>query len=150
MPAAPVLTNLNLTTRVVWNPVSDPAGISHYAIYRNGVLALNWGASTPQPAYDNDRPLDPCTTYSYTVTAVDNNGLEGPPSNAMVVSTGANIANGTNVALNCVNSDIAALLNSIGTQITALGAQLTALEAQVMTLEAQVAAIGVKVNHHDG
>lgn len=143
MPAAPVLTNLGLVARVVWNPVSDPAGIGYYSIYKNGVLSLNWSAGIPQPAYD--QISDPCTTYSYTVAAVDVNGNVGPQSNAMILSSGANVYNGTNAALTCVDSDITALLNTIGAQITALGAQITALEAQVMTLEAQVAAIGVKV-----
>ncbi len=66
-----------------WAPATDPeSGIQGYNIYRNGTLAghsVTTGFSDPG--------LAPNTAYVYTVTAVNGAGIEGPPSQAVTVST---------------------------------------------------------------
>ncbi len=74
------VTGLTVTTvsstqlDLSWNPVSDP-DLSHYNIYRDGVLI----ATTTATTY-SDTGLTPSTTYTYEVSAVDTSGNEGQKS----------------------------------------------------------------------
>ncbi|MGE0354593.1 MAG: fibronectin type III domain-containing protein, partial [Gemmatimonadales bacterium] len=59
-----------------WNAAGDPeSGVSRYRIYRDGLLA----DSSTTTSYA-DTGLTPSTTYTYTVSAVNGAGLEGPAS----------------------------------------------------------------------
>jgi hypothetical protein len=66
-PGTPTLTvATNTTAQIAWAPSTDSAGISQYALYRNGTQV---GTSTT-PSY-LDTGLSAGTTYSYTVVATD-------------------------------------------------------------------------------
>jgi fibronectin type 3 domain-containing protein len=82
-PPADLHTTLVDSTRVdlAW---TAPVGsiVASYRIYRNSVLH----DSTANPSF-SDTGLTPFTTFSYRVTAVDPNGLEGVPSAPLAVRT---------------------------------------------------------------
>lgn len=66
-----------------WAAVSDPeSGIQGYRVYRDGAfVATASGTSFP------DVGLEANTAYTYTVTAVNGAGLEGPPSPSATATT---------------------------------------------------------------
>jgi chitodextrinase len=66
-----------------WAAASDPeSGVARYNIYRNGTVV---GSSTSTSF--SDTGLTGSTQYSYQVTAVNGDGLEGPPTATVVVTT---------------------------------------------------------------
>ncbi|MGH3496116.1 MAG: PA14 domain-containing protein [Nocardioidaceae bacterium] len=65
-----------------WQPGQGTETATGYQVWRDGSLI----ASTSDPAY-NDTSVDPNTTYSYTVVAVDIAGDTSAPSNAVTLST---------------------------------------------------------------
>jgi len=68
---------------LTWSPATDPeTGVQGYNIYRNGLLAGN--ATTT--AF-SDQGLIPNTTYTYTVAAVNGQGLLGPSSPPATATT---------------------------------------------------------------
>jgi poly(3-hydroxybutyrate) depolymerase len=72
---------------IAWNAVSGAAG---YNVYRGATLA---NASPVADTRYTDSGLAPGTTYSWTVTAVDANGAEGPASAAASgTTTGTSVA----------------------------------------------------------
>jgi chitodextrinase len=82
-PPADLHTTLVDSTRIdlAWTP---PAGsvVARYRVYRNGALHdSSTGAAFSDPG------LTPFTTFSYQVTAVDPNGLEGVPTEPLAVRT---------------------------------------------------------------
>jgi chitodextrinase len=82
----PVLTATALSsTRIdlAWQAASDPeSGIQGYTVYRDGILAGRAGTTT-----FTDENLVPNTAYTYTVTAVNGVGVEGPPSPSATATT---------------------------------------------------------------
>jgi chitodextrinase len=68
---------------LTWGAVSDPeSGIQGYRVYRDGgFVATASGTSFP------DVGLRANTAYTYTVTAVNGAGLEGPPSPSATATT---------------------------------------------------------------
>ena len=66
-----------------WTAASDPeSGVASYNIYRDGAIV---GSSTTTAF--SDTGLTGATQYSYQVTAVNGDGLEGPPTATAVVTT---------------------------------------------------------------
>jgi fibronectin type 3 domain-containing protein len=66
-----------------WTAADDPeSGVAIYNIYRDGSLA----GSINNTSY-SDTGLDPSTLYSYEVSAVNGEGLEGPKSNSASATT---------------------------------------------------------------
>lgn len=56
--------------------------LDHYNVYRDGELVASTGATSYA-----DRDVDPATTYTYRVTAVDGRGVESKPSEPAEVTT---------------------------------------------------------------
>src|SRR5690606_2670618 len=85
-PSAPTgLVATALSARSVelsWEAVSDPSGIAHYDVYRDGVIA----GSTPTTSFV-DPALEPSTTYEYFVVAVDGAGNSSGPSSEESITT---------------------------------------------------------------
>jgi chitodextrinase len=72
---------------LAWDASTDNSGgsgMAGYRIYRNSILV----GSTSQTAF-TDSGLTAATTYSYTVSAVDNATNESAQSSALVVKTGS-------------------------------------------------------------
>jgi chitodextrinase len=67
-----------------WNPVLYREGIQNYKVYRNGTLV-----GSPTGTTYNDSTLTASTTYSYQVSAVGNDGVEGPKSSVVQATTTA-------------------------------------------------------------
>ncbi|MCL7972910.1 MAG: fibronectin type III domain-containing protein, partial [marine benthic group bacterium] len=65
-----------------WRSPSDDDDIEGYRVYRDGAPI----ATTSRTEYE-DSGLAPFTTYTYTVTTLDEDGDESAPSNAAVVTT---------------------------------------------------------------
>ena len=85
-PAAP--TNLGATATspsaiaLTWTAATDDIGISGYRVYRDG------GEIAPVTTTSyNDTGVQPSTTHTYTVVAVDGGGNVSPHSNAATAST---------------------------------------------------------------
>jgi titin len=85
-PAAPASANATAVSptqvNVAWSAVSDPFGISSYNVYRDGSLAATVGGTNW-----SDTGLQPSTTYTYQVTAVNSLGVEGAPSPSAQATT---------------------------------------------------------------
>ena len=71
------------TVHLTWQPATDNVGVTNYRIYRNGTPVQTIGNVL---SYD-DAGLQPSTTYTYTVTALDAAGNESQPSNSAPVTT---------------------------------------------------------------
>jgi chitodextrinase len=70
---------------LAWTAASDPeSGIAGYRVYRDGALV-----GTTAAAIFDDSGLMPSTLYTYTVSAVNGSGLEGPPSAPAAATTAA-------------------------------------------------------------
>ncbi|HKX23697.1 MAG TPA: hypothetical protein VJM46_00520, partial [Candidatus Saccharimonadales bacterium] len=71
----------------------DDKAVTGYRIYRNGTLI----ATSTTTTY-SDTTIEPLTTYSYTVMAVDAAGNASPQSTAATVTTlaGSGGTSGTN------------------------------------------------------
>jgi hypothetical protein len=57
--------------RLTWNPVTDPSGLSHYSVYRNGVLS-DYALVLPY----SDKTIAAGDTITYAVSAMDRAGNE--------------------------------------------------------------------------
>ncbi|UCF19377.1 MAG: hypothetical protein JSU87_15850 [Gemmatimonadota bacterium] len=89
--AAVTSTRIDLS----WSAASDPqSGISQYRVYRDGTLV---GTSGP-PAF-SDIGLAPSTAYSYRVSAVNGDDLEGPLSDQASATT---FAPDDSLIFNCI------------------------------------------------
>jgi hypothetical protein len=64
-----------------WNPVSDPSDISHYIMYKNGVLA-DYTLTIPY----QDRDVSAGELITYAVSAMDRAGNESPVSRNLPVT----------------------------------------------------------------
>lgn len=70
---------------LAWQPASDPeTGVSQYRVYRNGSLL----ATTSNTSF-SDGGVQPQTTYTYDVSAVNGDGLEGPKASASATTPAA-------------------------------------------------------------
>jgi len=68
---------------VAWSAADDPeTGVARYQVYRDGALVGTAATTTFR-----DTSLRASTVYSYTVTAVNGDGLEGPPSDPVAATT---------------------------------------------------------------
>ncbi|MEX2186391.1 MAG: lamin tail domain-containing protein [Pirellulales bacterium] len=85
----PPTTPANLSARLVgtnrvllaWNRAADPqTGVDYYNVYRNGALV----ASTPLPVMTDDG-VNPGTTLTYQISAVNRDGLESARSTTVVI-----------------------------------------------------------------
>jgi len=86
-PTNPTATAMGFDTiRVSWTTSQDVGGgpVSYYRVYRGGTLL----ASPNGPPFD-DWPLQPSTTYSYQVSAVDPSDNESARSASASATTGA-------------------------------------------------------------
>jgi fibronectin type 3 domain-containing protein len=73
------------TTRIelTWTAAADPeSGIAQYLVFRDGALI----DSTTDLGF-SDTGLTPATTYRYEASAVNGDGVEGPPSTPAVATT---------------------------------------------------------------
>jgi hypothetical protein len=70
---------------LVWSPVSDPdGGVTSYKVYRDGVLVATLSGAT-----FTDTGLMEGASYTYQVSAVNSNWVEGPKSAPTIRSTAA-------------------------------------------------------------
>lgn len=68
---------------LVWEPADDPeSGVDHYRVYRGGDRI-----GTADTTFYRDENVRPFTIYSYAVTAVNGDGLEGEASDGVLVWT---------------------------------------------------------------
>jgi chitodextrinase len=72
------------TAHLTWDAATDNVGVTGYRVYRDGSPLTTLGNVT---SFD-DSGLQPATTYTYTVTALDAAGNESPPSNSGQATTG--------------------------------------------------------------
>lgn len=71
--------------QITWNAASDAqTGISQYRIYRNSSFLQNVPST---PLSFTDTGLDGFTTYTYEVSAINGEGLEGTKSNSAAATT---------------------------------------------------------------
>lgn len=80
------------STRVelAWSASSDPeSGVDHYRVFRDGS-----GVATTDSTSFSDGGLEPGTTYSYRVSAVNGDGLESDRSDSTTVTTEASSSPG--------------------------------------------------------
>lgn len=83
---------------------SEQTGLHQYRIYRSeasGSAGFEWLATVDSTTLSYvDKDLEPATTYSYQVRAIDANGNEGPASSTVSLQTGpdSRIGRPTNVA----------------------------------------------------
>ncbi|MCH8923402.1 MAG: hypothetical protein IIA67_09685, partial [Planctomycetes bacterium] len=87
-PSAPqdIRTSVISGTRidVSWQPAIDPhSGISGYNVYRNGVLIAQTPAFSTR---HNDTTVVGSTIYTYEISAVNGNQIEGPLSSSAVAA----------------------------------------------------------------
>jgi chitodextrinase len=87
-PGTPTLVSVTSTTATITWTASPSTGIIAYAILRNGVQV---GTTTSTTFTFSDYPLNPSTTYSYTIEAVAG-PLTSVPSGALSVKTAASTA----------------------------------------------------------
>ncbi|HTB49228.1 MAG TPA: Ig-like domain-containing protein [Verrucomicrobiae bacterium] len=88
---APTVTSTQVVLK--WAAPSGNDAAAKYNIYRNGSVSPLATITTPTTTY-TDSTVSPSTSYSYTVTAVDAAGNQGPPSTAVAVTTPAASTNG--------------------------------------------------------
>jgi chitodextrinase len=74
-----------------WTASTDDKAVAGYRVYRNGTLL----ATVTTTTY-SDTTIEPLTTYSYTVLAVDAAGNASPQSTAASVTTLAGNNSGGN------------------------------------------------------
>lgn len=67
---------------LAWNASTDNVGVVGYQVYRGSTMIITVGSTTYT---DNGRA--PCTSYTYTVRAIDGAGNLSAPSNALTVTT---------------------------------------------------------------
>ena len=78
--SAAAVTGSNNQITLSWDPVLEPSsGIDHYNIYRNGALY----ATSTTTSYTDTSGISPQARYSYQVTAVNLDGVEGQKSTAV-------------------------------------------------------------------
>lgn len=82
-----VISNTDTTLKLSWNPSSDNSGIAHYEIYNQGAIL----ATSKKPTIELTK-LQPNTTYTLTVQAVDLSGNRSESSNAIVIVTNLDTA----------------------------------------------------------
>jgi hypothetical protein len=80
-PAGLALAQPGYPVNLTWNKVTDPAGLSHYIVYRNGIF-LDYTLTTPYI----DSNVAAGDVVTYTVSAMDRAGNESPHSAALKVS----------------------------------------------------------------
>ena len=76
--ATPAATSVSLK----WTASTDDTAVTGYRVYRNGTLL----ATVTTTTY-SDTTIEPLTTYSYTVMAVDAAGNTSPQSTAATITT---------------------------------------------------------------
>lgn len=85
-PSAPGTPVVGLVTEssadLIWGPATDDVGVDRYRVLRDGFVV----ATTTDLAY-TDTGLDPATTYSWTIAAVDAAGNVGPASASASATT---------------------------------------------------------------
>lgn len=65
-----------------WTASTDDTGVTGYRVYRNGQLLATVATTTY-----SDTTIEPLTTYSYTVMAIDAAGNASPQSTAATITT---------------------------------------------------------------
>ena len=71
IPGSISVTSLGYPLQLKWNPVTDPSGLSHYIIYKRGVLS-DYSIAFPY----SDRNIIAGDTITYAVSAMDRAGNE--------------------------------------------------------------------------
>jgi hypothetical protein len=84
-PGTPTLSSSTSTSATLAWAASPSAGVTGYIVLRNGAQVGTTGSTT---FTYTDSPLNPSTTYSYTVEAVAG-GVDSAPSGALSVTTPA-------------------------------------------------------------
>jgi hypothetical protein len=67
------VTQLGYPLQLNWNTVTDPSGLSHYIIYKNGTLS-DYTFTLPY----SDKNISPGEVINYAVSAMDRAGNESP------------------------------------------------------------------------
>lgn len=69
---------------LAWDASTDNVGVANYKVYKNGAFLANSATLTY-----TDNAVNPATTYTYRVSAVDTSGNESPQSAPLDVNTPA-------------------------------------------------------------
>jgi ELWxxDGT repeat protein len=87
-PSIPSLSSSSQTTTSIsltWEAATDNIGVASYNIYKNGSLLTNITNTTDRTFTDPN--LTPATSYTYTISALDQAGNESFQSSPITVST---------------------------------------------------------------
>jgi chitodextrinase len=103
-----------------WNASVDNIGVSRYRIYRNG-SAHTYSTATSYA----DTNLQPGTTYTYTVTAIDSSGIESSQSYYVTAET-SGIATPAPTAPIANPNPVTRTILTASPEMTAAGGTLTA------------------------
>jgi hypothetical protein len=75
------ITQLGYPLQLNWNTVIDPSGLSHYIVYKNGVLS-DYTLTLPY----SDKNVSPGEVITYAVSAMDRAGNESPKTAGLQVT----------------------------------------------------------------
>jgi hypothetical protein len=75
------ITQLGYPLQLNWNTVTDPSGLSHYIVYKNGVLS-DYTLTLPY----SDKNVSPGEVITYAVSAMDRAGNESPKTAGLQVT----------------------------------------------------------------
>ncbi|TAL07788.1 MAG: hypothetical protein EPO00_08515, partial [Chloroflexota bacterium] len=116
---------------LAWTAATDAVGVTSYAIYRGGVQVMTVAGSVTAWS---DRSLNPSTTYSYTVKAVDAAGNQSGASSAANATTAAAGSGGGAITY----------IQDAGNQITTAATSMTVtLPATPVAGDALIATVGI-------
>lgn len=80
-PGAISVVHLGYPLQLNWSPVTDPSGLSHYVVYKHGVLA-DYAIKLPYV----DKNIAAGDTITYAISAMDRAGNESPKTAGLLVN----------------------------------------------------------------
>lgn len=105
------------TVSLSWTAPSDlpnpgGSGVAGYYIYRNGALTPTYTISNPSAVSYTDTNVTASSSYTYIISAFDNNANESSPSTSVSATTSAPTCSGTPTVPTSVRS-LGSTINSI-------------------------------------